>query len=326
MRLAFPGSVVLHGCIAALAVGFVSLTPPSPLPAAEVVSVDIITTHSFSTNATETIESDATISARSAGGKPVELASIEPIEPNPTRQIVREPVVSPPMPTEARSETATLEPVAKPLEPNPREIVEPIAGLSVLAASVQAIEPDAPAVPLTKPMEIAALTPAAAPIEAVDPLADTAPVPMPRLANRPDRVQKKSAAKLKKTTKKAAPKKKPTHTASRGGNNGAGNADSRASAAQSSAAISNYSGKVVSKLRRALRFPKGARRSGEVHVSFVVAANGRASSIRIVRSSGDSKLDAAAVATVKRAAPFPAIPSGAGRRSWAFTVPLAFRR
>jgi protein TonB len=79
-------------------------------------------------------------------------------------------------------------------------------------------------------------------------------------------------------------------------------------------------------LRRALRFPKGTRKSGEVRVQFKVAQNGRASSIRVVRSSGDKRLDAAAIATVKRAAPFPPIPPKAGRRSWTFTVPLAFRR
>ena len=37
-------------------------------------------------------------------------------------------------------------------------------------------------------------------------------------------------------------------------------------------------------------------------------------------------LDKAALDTVRRAAPFPAIPDGAGRSSWPFTVPLAFSR
>jgi protein TonB len=45
-----------------------------------------------------------------------------------------------------------------------------------------------------------------------------------------------------------------------------------------------------------------------------------------VASSGSPVLDKAAVETVRRAAPFPVIPEGAGRSSWPFTVPLAFTR
>jgi periplasmic protein TonB len=63
-----------------------------------------------------------------------------------------------------------------------------------------------------------------------------------------------------------------------------------------------------------------------VHVSFSVGANGGVSAIRIARSSGYAVLDEAALATVQRAAPFPAIPAGAGRSSWTFSVPLAFSR
>ena len=99
--------------------------------------------------------------------------------------------------------------------------------------------------------------------------------------------------------------------------------------AAGNAAISNYPGKVASKLRRALRYPAAAKRQrlrGQVRVSFVVAANGSVASIRVVSSSGSPLLDDAALEAVRRAAPFPDIPPGAGRTSWPFTVPLAFSR
>ena len=91
--------------------------------------------------------------------------------------------------------------------------------------------------------------------------------------------------------------------------------------------MSNYPGTVYAKLRRSLRYPSEARRKrirGEVHVRFTVSRSGGVGSIRVARSSGSSLLDNAALATVRRAAPFAEIPPAAGRSNWSFTVPLAF--
>jgi protein TonB len=142
----------------------------------------------------------------------------------------------------------------------------------------------------------------------------------------------------------ARPKKKPT----KAGSGGANQADAKRGAADGqeagttaakgkkgktassgNASASNYPGKIVSKLRRALRYPAEARAKrlkGEVQVAFTVSASGGVSGVRVVRSSGSPVLDKAALDTVRRAAPFPAIPSDAGRSSWPFTVPLAFVR
>ena len=95
------------------------------------------------------------------------------------------------------------------------------------------------------------------------------------------------------------------------------------------AAVSNYPGQVASKLRRAVRnVPRGARSGArrDVHVAFVVTANGGLGSVRISQSSGSPELDQAALASVHRAAPFPPIPAGAGRNRWSFTVPLGLTR
>jgi protein TonB len=155
--------------------------------------------------------------------------------------------------------------------------------------------------------------------------------------------EKKPAAE--KAAKKAAGKAPAKAKAGSGGRNQAdtrrgvadGQADGRTAqkskggkrSGAGNAAISNYPGKVASKLRRTLRYPAEAKRQklrGEVQVGFVVSAAGGVGSIRVVSSSGSPVLDKAALETVRRAAPFPAIPANAGRSNWPFTVPLNFSR
>ncbi len=338
MRFAISGSLLMHGGAAALVMGFATLTPPPPPAASDVVSIDIIATHSFSTNATEVIQSDATVTAISAGGKPVEVASLTPLKPDALLPKSLEPIAPNTAAEVEPTAQKEIKPFASKRQPDAAKPIEPQAAINVLSARTNRVNPQAALTP--EPIALAALkSTAALAVPTQDVQATPVPVPLPRLANRPEHkepvraktTKKKTAKKPRKTekskqAKKAKTRKDKAKTASRGGNGGASSADSRASAARSAAAVSNYPGKIISKLRRALRFPKGTRKSGEVRVQFKVAQNGRASSIRIVRSSGDKRLDAAAIATVKRAAPFPPIPQKAGRRSWTFTVPLAFRR
>lgn len=91
------------------------------------------------------------------------------------------------------------------------------------------------------------------------------------------------------------------------------------------AAVSNYPGKVRSKLARAARSIR-AKGSGEVVVAFAVNSSGGVRSARVARSSGIASVDQAALQAVSKASPFPPIPDGAGRSTWEFSVPLAFKR
>lgn len=143
---------------------------------------------------------------------------------------------------------------------------------------------------------------------------------------------------------KPAPKKKQKSMAGNGGQNpgdakrGApdgeakGNTTAKSKGKASSvgnASVSNYPGKVLAKLRRSLRgIPRSAisRARNDVQVSFVVSASGEVGSVRISRSSGSPELDSAALAVVRRAAPFPPIPPEAGRSNWQFTLPLGLAR
>lgn len=174
-----------------------------------------------------------------------------------------------------------------------------------------------------EPQEVAALSEAVVPTEEIQPVIE-APVPQPR----------PEVAKPVKKKKVVRQKKK-----SNRGDSGASNANSRRAESQGNqkrinapagnAAVSNYPGKVASRLRRSLRYPKSAVRGsgrGQARVAFTVTANGQAVSVRLVASSGSPVLDQAAIDAVRRASPFPSIPSEAGRSQWPFVVPIVFSR
>jgi protein TonB len=201
------------------------------------------------------------------------------------------------------------------------------------------VAPDAPVIADDLPPLLAAKAVATEP----EPLPPPPPkVEPPRLAPETPTPQKRAENKpAEKPLTKPQPEKpkvqKPKAKAS-SGNGGKSDADMAASAGgkpqkaakasgSGSAEVAKYPGLVQRKLRRALRFPKGAGSArGDVSVSFVVAASGSVSAIKVVASSGHPVLDQAAVQTVQRAAPFPPIPADSGRSSWSFTMPLTFAR
>ena len=253
---------------------------------------------------------------------------------------------------EAVDEAEPVEPVTETAEAV-EEVVQPVDTEAAEAVSkdVQANEPLQALAALSDPQ-----SPVAVSEEILKPVPDP-PVPQPRPkaekkppeSRQPERkaVPEKKAAKEQSRKAKEDPKpKKPaaktstkTEAKKKKGSGGEQKADARKSASGSktakrsnqagNASVSNYPGKVHRKVSRAIRYPKQARAKrlrGQAVVSFVVGSNGSVSGIRVARSSGHSILDNAALDTVRRAAPFPPIPSGAGRSSWAFSVPLAFTR
>lgn len=70
----------------------------------------------------------------------------------------------------------------------------------------------------------------------------------------------------------------------------------------------SYSARVAAQLNRHKKYPKTSRRAreeGSVDVALTVYSDGQVDSVRIVKSSGFSELDAEALRMVDRAAPFP---------------------
>ncbi|MCX2721418.1 energy transducer TonB [Roseibium salinum] len=233
--------------------------------------------------------------------------------------------------------------VAETAEPVQPETVIPVeTSQETAAAPAEQAEPVKPAPTETKAVTasvepqraetVEALTPealvseeAAEPVEAAKPvdtvIAEAVGVP----PTKPD-IPKRTAPeprRVKNSKTSKGEEGRARRTAQEGGST-----DTGRSRQAGNAAVSNYPGKVASKLRRSVRYPASAKRrniTGVVEVAFVVNSSGSVGSIRVVQSSGHAELDKAALDTVRRAAPFPQIPAGAGRTSWPFSVPLSFK-
>lgn len=241
---------------------------------------------------------------------------------------------------------ATENPVRPVLEAQPLQRAEAETAETADASTARIVEA------ATEPpaaVETAALTPsevlepadAPATITATEPI--VVPVPTPR-PERPTTAAKRQSAPKQTTAARPERRQQQTQHARRAtasqqsgaqGNArqtahlGASAAPSARQQRAGNAAVDSYPGRVARALRRARHYPREARRAGvqgEARVRFVVQGNGAATGIRIARSSGSPALDAAAIETVRRAAPFPPIPKQAGRSSWTFTVPVNFRR
>ncbi|AUX77255.1 energy transducer TonB [Sinorhizobium fredii] len=190
--------------------------------------------------------------------------------------------------------------------------------------------------PVTEVAE-APVTATVAPVETVVPEQKPEPEKIEEKVEKPE--PKKEPVKKKKIVrKKAGERGEQANSQSKGQADGVENANASAAtgARQSSvareagnAAVDNYKGKVQRKLNRAMRYPAEAKRQGlrgVAQVRFTVTSSGGLAGVSLARSTGSPILDQAALDTVRRAAPFPAIPAAARRDSWQFTVPVEFKR
>lgn len=305
-HLGLGASLGLHGVVLVVALLSIGSAEPDDAPAEQAISVAVVQVTSVSTDAQSLAETDASQNLQSAGAE-----ALHPVE------------------SEGIEADAAVEAVA----PEAVEAVQADASAPVVAETavpLTALSPDAVET-VAPPVDQEASEPAdvAETLAAIDP--DAAPVPQTLTLPRPTEPTK--PAETKPPVAKPAPKK-PAAPAGNGGQNDADAVAGRPVAGQQGntgtggeAEVARYPGQVLRKLKRALRYPKGAGgAAGEVQVSFTVAANGQPSGIRIAQSSGNAAIDAAGIATVERAAPFPPIPAGANRKSWTFTVPLGFVR
>ena len=95
----------------------------------------------------------------------------------------------------------------------------------------------------------------------------------------------------------------------------------------SRAAHDVYLGKVLQRIARFKRYPREARRdgvAGKVMVRFTVLADGSLESPQLTGSSGDSRLDRAALDMLSRASPFPPIPRSLGMDKLELSLPVQF--
>ena len=149
-----------------------------------------------------------------------------------------------------------------------------------------------------------------------------------------DEPEKPKARKPATETRKA--EKKPAKSASRSGSVAKVDAPPapKAAAPRKNAGVSasrvspaRWHSKVLSWLNRHKRYPSAAkskRQEGTVQVAFTVDANGRVTSSRIARSSGNPVLDKAALDMVRRSSPVPAPPAEMAQSRISLAVPVDF--
>ncbi len=280
--------------------------------------------------------------AKIAGGAPMEIASFGQAfadsQAAGTPDTVMEPISQPEEAVQPETLDA-VEPVeTETIETVPVEVrdAEPVVEQPVEVAS---LPPETELVPTEEAFPTPDLSAVVVPTIRPEPTAEPKQVVKPKKPKKQKTEAKKPKAKPKPVAKKEKPKKtRPTagnqgqqqantragqqaeNTSSRAKKSGAGKRAQRAGNAK----VSNYPGKIQRKLRRAKVRPSGTRKRGNVVVSFTVSKSGSVSGVRIARSSGVAALDKAAIATVKRAVPFPQIPDAAGRSKWAFSIPIRF--
>lgn len=102
-------------------------------------------------------------------------------------------------------------------------------------------------------------------------------------------------------------------------------AASSMSAGATASAIAAYTNLVRAHLMRFHKYPSGQTQHGVVRVGFTLGRSGQVQSSRLGGSSGVSAFDALAMAMVRQASPFPAIPPEIAHATVSVTVPVEFK-
>ena len=90
----------------------------------------------------------------------------------------------------------------------------------------------------------------------------------------------------------------------------------------------NYQKAVKEKIEDCRRYPYWARKQGFegiVHLKFIILSTGAVKDIKIINSSGFNILDKEAISTIKRASPFPPIPSELNIFSFPMEISIVFK-
>ena len=305
-------SLALHaGAFAA----FQRKAPPLASVGVESISVEIILgTDRLAGLSMKPVVAESTVDAVASKGEAPQLA-----KPETARSEVKLAEAAP----LAKTETVRQRPPQR--VPAPAE-VKPVERQAAAAAPVLATTTPSPetAMPLPKPDQPIAERPTT-----VAALPDTAvemPRPRPepsRAAEKPpevrtvtERPKRRAAVRQKKDKGEDARTRESTNSMASVASSGIGRGRSDET--------SNYLGIVRAQLVRHKHYPPSSERNGEhgrAVVSFAIEANGSVSRVTLVQSSGVSRLDEEAQASVRRAAPFPPPPSG---RRVSYRVPINF--
>jgi TonB family protein len=142
----------------------------------------------------------------------------------------------------------------------------------------------------------------------------------------PENEMRKPDAVLEEAKPKPPEKSKPQDNSVKGGAAARGKAATetkpRAPAAASAGSVREYAKFVSQALARTK--PKGIGAQGIAKIRFTIGLSGRLSSIQIVSSSGDKKLDQKAIEAIRQAV-FPTPPPGMTVSQLTYEIPYQFR-
>ena len=217
---------------------------------------------------------------------------------------------------------------ALPIAATPTNTTTPEAQTPNPAAVAEPEKPEPEIRPVAEPVQSAAPPPPlAAETPAEERVAEKKPEPQP--VETPEPIEQKTAPKEVRRTvaRPAAPSAaaapaRPAASAVPGRAGNRGNIETGAAAL-----LSSYQAQVQAHLQRFRTYPETARSrgiTGVATVHFVLGRNGQVLSASLLRSSGASVLDEAALDIVRRASPFPPIPVGLNRAREPFNAPLVF--
>jgi protein TonB len=218
-------------------------------------------------------------------------------------------------------------------QPSPplRQAALPIPSAPLAPAQPEAAAPPppqpAPEVPRVRPIRRPEppAPPAPQPAPPRD-LARPAPVPAPEPAADPP------AQPTPDPAAEPAPASAPQPAARAAGDGGGAQAGRAAqsgaeapSQAQVNALKARWGAGISNRIHRRQRYPSGTRAEGIVHLVVTVATDGTLAGVRIARSSGDARLDAAALRAAESAR-LPAAPRGMPAGTHGFSIALSFKR
>lgn len=157
---------------------------------------------------------------------------------------------------------------------------------------------------------------------------DRAPAASPRPVTRPAPKRAAKPAPKQPAARPSAPVAAQKAAGAGAGQN-AGKAKVQRSASLSKATrqklIAQWGAKIRNRVERHKRYPAGTKARGKTVLRLTVARSGALRAVTVVRSSGDRKLDQAAIRAAKRAR-YPAAPKGLDGAQYKFNLPLSFSR
>ncbi|MET4129388.1 TonB family protein [Roseovarius sp. MBR-6] len=229
-----------------------------------------------------------------------------PAQPQPDAAPTLPRLPASPLPAPALTDRAPA-----PLPPPPAEA--PARPVRPAQAPPQTVRPDAPETPSMTALPQIDRQTATATTTAP---ARTRPVarPEPKPAAKPSRP---SPARAKQTARGTGQQE--------AGGAAKSHAPAQLDAATRTSLMGQWGGAIRARIERQKRYPAGTRAQGTVHLVLDVGGDGRLMGVAVTRSSGDARLDAAAVSAVRRAR-LPAAPDRLPGPRHRFTLPVAFAR